>query len=34
MSGVPETDRAELERIVAQLEAAWNAVDNTLQTAP
>lgn len=27
MSPVPETDRAGLERIVAQLEAAWNAMD-------
>ena len=34
MSAVPETDRAGLERIVAQLEAAWNAMDGPAFAAP
>jgi uncharacterized protein (TIGR02246 family) len=34
MSAMPENDRAELERIVAQLEAAWNAMDGAGFAAP
>ena len=34
MSVVPGTDRAGLERIVAQLEAAWNAMDGPAFAAP
>ena len=34
MSALPGTDRADLERIVAQLEAAWNAMDGPAFAAP
>ena len=34
MSTLPEADRAGLERIVAQLEAAWNAMDGPAFAAP
>ena len=34
MSAMPGVDRADLERIVAQLEAAWNAMDGSAFAAP
>ena len=34
MSAMPGTDRGDLERIVAQLEAAWNAMDGPAFAAP
>ena len=34
MSEIPTTDRAGLARIVAQLEAAWNAMDGPAFAAP
>jgi uncharacterized protein (TIGR02246 family) len=34
MTAMPGTDRSDLERIVTQLEAAWNALDGPAFAAP